>query len=149
MLQSAKHSWLLVHCSEKIRFNSFLGNTVGEARVAPVFIRCNMECGTFIMQDVFDIFVDGEQVCQVNNFILAYTCFIASFYIFNLVYPSKICRTMLLTDKIIMELKPSESGRMSKKDRENEKKVVNLIAKLNSKICSPTRKKTQIKGPKH
>jgi hypothetical protein len=86
----------------------FVGSTVVEPRSAPAFIKCDMD-ETFQMQDVFQLHVDGQQLCQVADFITAYSCFVACFYVFNLQYISKMSRTicMLLMDKIVAKLQLS------------------------------------------
>ena len=112
------------------KVENVLGNTIPEPCDAPVFIRYS---GDFLSCTSFEMFVEGELVCESGDLVEVYVNYLAAYYVFNIVHPSSLQRTLAFMDKVV--LKESNKVLMSV-----QKKVCTLIADLNVKSSMEKRK---------
>ena len=69
----------------------------------------------------FDIYADSVLVCTTGNLVRAYTVLFASFYVFNLVYPSKCVGTLTFMQKCLCNVQDKVK---------NVAKVITLLSRL-------------------
>ncbi len=60
--------------------------------VAAVFLQ--MDANTPLDANKFTLFLDGIEVCTMADFHTALACYVASFYVFHLQYPTGISKTL-------------------------------------------------------
>lgn len=69
----------------------------------------------------FSIFADGEIVCRTTSLMKASRLLMATFYIFNYVYPKSSVSTLTFYQKIFLDLQD---------DAKKNTKVINLFTKI-------------------
>ena len=108
-------------------FSVFLGNEVVEPEQTGVYIRYDGFDDRFVDVTKFDIFVDGIDIVEAGDFIEAFACFFASFFVFNLEFPKSVEKSMLFFEKMMLK-SPSACEKKTKVG----KKIINVISSLNS-----------------
>ena len=73
----------------------------------------------------FDVIIDEIAVSSSNNLMTAVTVFLASFYVFNLAYPTCLKKTLSFFQKIVLNIQDNIPL---------ERSVLSLLEKLNKNI---------------
>ena len=108
---------LSAHLREPL--DHILKEEVCPATVTP-YIRMHKNDGV-LGTSRFDIYADSVLVCTTGNLVRAYTVLFASFYVFNLVYPSKCVGTLTFMQKCLCNVQDKVK---------NVAKVITLLSRL-------------------
>ena len=108
-----------------------MGLQVPEPAVSPVYIQFDGSPERFSECTDFMLYVDGIPTVTCGDFIEATQVYVCSFYIFNLVQPQTIAKSLLFFDRVILGVKDSKSN-VTKKQKDNQKRVVALLSMLNT-----------------
>ena len=110
--------------------DNFMGSKVSEPQTAPVFIKFDTS-KTFCDITDFHIFVDGN-VCESSDLVGSFILHVASFFAFNISYPTTLKKSMTFNERIILKLTAPVRG-MSTTDKNLEKRIIAFVSLLNSK----------------
>ena len=128
------------------------GHSVPEPAMSPVFLKHEVTDEHFLDASKFDVYVDGMKVVECNDFVEAMMVYTCMFYVFNLVHPKALIKTLLFFHKAILKLEYAYE-RLMRQDRENARKVISVLAHLNSlrsdALSKPPSKKQKLWKTKH
>ena len=111
--------------------DNFMGNKFPEPQTAPVFIKVDTS-KTFCDVTDFHIFVDGNEVCESGDLVGSFILYVASFFAFNISYPTSLKKSMTFVERIILKLMAPVRW-MSRADKNLEKRIIAFVSLLNSK----------------
>ncbi|XP_066914364.1 uncharacterized protein [Clytia hemisphaerica] len=74
-------------------------------RIIPTFVAFDeKDLGTLLDGDSFDVKVEEEILATTNNFFDAVCLMLASYYVFNIVYPNSLINTLTFIQKYILDI---------------------------------------------
>ena len=71
------------------------GRSLPEPAMSPVFLKHEVTDEHFLDASKFDVYVDGMKVVECNDFVEAMMVYTCMFYVFNLVHPKALIKTLL------------------------------------------------------
>lgn len=108
----------------------YIGQNRPPPKEVPVYIKVDFkDAGDLFQQNLFEIYADGFKLCEASTLLTAYAVHVACYYIFNMQYCSASQKSMMLIEKIA---NVNSRDPITKKEKENKKKVISFIAKVNS-----------------
>ena len=92
----------------------------------------------------FRLIVDGAKVVDAADLTQAMACYLASFYIFNIVYPEEIAMSATFFERMLLKTPSIQKASRQKR------KVISVISSLNSVLATKeSSKRKALKKPKN
>ena len=93
---------------------------------------------------IFRLIVDGAKVVDAADITQAMACYLASFYIFNTVYPEEIAMSATFFERMLLKTPSIQKASRQKR------KVISVVSSFNSVLATKeSSKKKALKKPKN